>query len=158
VESAGLRHPRDDSTPPNGTVVGGANTIRFRFNQTDGIVSAYRVLAWNFLTVEGKKLLPPDAFVQDAPETWTPPLPDAASILAGRELWHTASLVASSFPTVIRFRRTVRMSCTRWARPEILNFSTAALWPGPASTAFHPAGEQIASYIRSLPLPNPGRP
>ncbi len=41
---------------PNGTVVGGANTIRFRFNQTDGVVSAYRVLAWNFLTVEGKKL------------------------------------------------------------------------------------------------------
>src|SRR2546423_2181080 len=33
----------------SGTVVSGANTIRLRFNQTDGVTSAYRVLAWNFL-------------------------------------------------------------------------------------------------------------
>src|SRR5437660_6460577 len=41
---------------PNGTVVGGLNTVRFRFNQTDGFTSAYRVLAWNFLTSDGKKV------------------------------------------------------------------------------------------------------
>src|SRR5216683_555100 len=83
---------------PNGTVVGGDNTIRFRFNQTDGVVSSYRVLAWNFLTVEGKKILAPNNFVEDAPETWTPPLPDAASILAGRELWQSAPLAACQRP------------------------------------------------------------
>ena len=33
---------------PDGTVVGGDNTIRFRFNHTDGFVSSYRVLALIF--------------------------------------------------------------------------------------------------------------
>jgi hypothetical protein len=54
---------------PNGTVVGGTNTIRFRFNKTDGVTSAYRVLAWNFLTSDGRKILPPEDFAQDEPET-----------------------------------------------------------------------------------------
>src|SRR3984893_17235094 len=70
---------------PNGTVVHGANTIRFRFNRTDGVPSGYRVLEWNFLTNYGKKILPPNNFVDDTPENWTPPLPNAASVLAGRE-------------------------------------------------------------------------
>jgi hypothetical protein len=67
---------------PNGAVVGGNNTIRFRFNQTDGIVSSFRILAFNFLTVEGRKVIAPENFVEDTPESWTPPLPDAASIQA----------------------------------------------------------------------------
>jgi len=65
---------------PNGTVVSGNNTIRFRFNQTDGFVSAYRILSLNFLSIDGSKILPPDDFTEDAPESWTPPLPDAASV------------------------------------------------------------------------------
>lgn len=94
---------------PNGTVVGGDNTIRFRFNQTDGVVSSYRVLGWNFLTIEGRKILPPDDFVEDAPETWTSPLPDAASILVGRELhWRQAA------SQIVRgFRRAVRTAMRR---------------------------------------------
>src|SRR5438046_4029460 len=54
---------------PNGTVVPGANTLRFRFNQTDGIVSAYRVLALNFLTSDGSKMVRPDGFLEAAHET-----------------------------------------------------------------------------------------
>ena len=50
---------------PDGTVVSGDNTIRFRFNHTDGFVSSYRVLAWNFLDAEGKKILPANDFVED---------------------------------------------------------------------------------------------
>ena len=83
---------------PKGTVVGGTNTIRFRFNQTDGVASGYRMLAWNFLSDGGRMILPPDDFEEDSPESWTPPLADAASIEAGRELWHSAALVASSLP------------------------------------------------------------
>jgi hypothetical protein len=66
---------------PRGTLIGGANTIRFRFNQTDGFTSAYRVLAWNFLTADGKKLIPPSEFVEDAPETFHP---DRAGTVAHR--------------------------------------------------------------------------
>lgn len=52
---------------PNGTVVEGANTIRLRFNQTDGVASGYRVLAWNLLSSDGGKVFPPDDFAEDAP-------------------------------------------------------------------------------------------
>jgi len=145
---------------PNGAVVGGANTIRFRFNQTDGLVSSYRVLAWNFLTVEGKKILPPDDFVEDAPETWTPPLPDAASILAGRELWHSAPLAANSFPNSPRIQAHCADCHTQDGRDlKYFNFSNDSIV---ARARFHGLSalqsEQIASYIRNLPMPNPGRP
>jgi hypothetical protein len=145
---------------PNGTVLPGANAIRFRFNQTDGVVSGYRVLAWNLLTIDGGKLLPPDAFAEDAPETWTPPLPDAASIEAGRELWHTASLAASSLPNSPRIQAHCADCHARDGRDlKYFNFSNGSIV---ARSRFHglstTQGEQIASYIRSLPLPNPGRP
>ncbi|HEX3446175.1 MAG TPA: hypothetical protein VHS80_15765 [Chthoniobacterales bacterium] len=88
----------------NGIVVDGHNTIRFRFDRTDGFASGYRVLALNFLTVDRKKILPEDDFAEDEPESWGPPLPDAASIEAGRELWRSASLKASSLPNSSRIQ------------------------------------------------------
>ncbi|HYL84904.1 MAG TPA: hypothetical protein VE263_11765 [Candidatus Angelobacter sp.] len=145
---------------PKGTVVDGANTIRFRFNQTDGIVSGYRVLAWNFLTIGGSKILPPDYFAEDAPETWTPPLPDAASILAGQELWQTASLAASSLSNSPRIQAHCADCHAQDGRDlKYFNFSNGSIV---ARSRFHGLsalqGEQIASYIRSLPVPAPGRP
>lgn len=145
---------------PNGTVGGGDNTIRFRFNRTDGVVSSYRVLAWNFLDVEGRKVLPPDTFVEDAPDSWTPPLPDAASIQAGRELWQTASLAASSLPNSPRIQAHCADCHAQDGRDlKYFNFSNASIV---ARARFHGLStlqsEQIASYIRSLPLPHPGRP
>ena len=73
---------------PNGTVAGGDNTIRFRFNHTDGFVSSYRVLALNFLDAEGKKISRPNDLWKTHPKAGLHPLPDAASIQAGKELWH----------------------------------------------------------------------
>jgi hypothetical protein len=145
---------------PDGAVVGGDNTIRFRFNQTDGVVSSYRVLAWNFLDVEGRKILPPNDFVEDAPETWIPPLPDEASILAGRELWHSAPLAASSLPNSPRIQAHCADCHAQDGRDlKYFNFSNASIV---ARARFHGLStlqsEQIASYIRSLPLPHPGRP
>jgi hypothetical protein len=145
---------------PNGTVVAGTNTISFRFNQTDGVASGYRILAWNFLTSEGRKVLPPDDFADDAPETWTPTLPDASSIQAGRELWHTASLTASSLPNSPRIQAHCADCHAQDGRDlKYFNFSNNSIV---TRSRFHGLstleGEQIASYIRSLPLPNPGRP
>jgi len=145
---------------PADTVASGTNTVRFRFNRSDGFVSAYRVLALNFLTREGQRLLPPGAFEEDAPESWTPPLSDPISIRAGQELWNTASLVSSSLPD----SRTIQAHCAdchaRNGRDlKYFNFSNASII---ARSRFHALsrlqGEQIASYIRSLQLPNPGRP
>ena len=145
---------------PTGTVASGDNTIRFRFNHTDGFVSSYRVLALNFLTAEGKKILPAGDFVEDAPESWTAPLPDAASIRAGKELWDTASLAASSLPNSPRIQAHCADCHAQDGRDlKYFNFSNASII---FRARFHGLSElqseQIASYIRSLPLPNPGRP
>jgi len=145
---------------PNGTLVNGTNTIRFRFNQTDGVVSAYRVLAFNFLTSDGSKILPPGNFVEDAPETWAPPMRDAASIQAGKDLWLTAPLAASSLPNSPRIQARCADCHAKDGRDlKYFNFSNGSIAD---RSRFHGLstlqGEQIASYIRNLPFPNPGRP
>jgi hypothetical protein len=145
---------------PKGTVVAGTNTICFRFNHTDGLASGYRVLAWNFLTIEGSDVLSPDEFAEDAPETWSPPLPDAASILAGRDLWQSASLTASNLRNSPRIQAHCADCHTQDGRDlKYFNYSNVSIV---VRSRFHGLstlqGEQIASYIRNLRFPNPGRP
>jgi hypothetical protein len=145
---------------PNGTVVSGPNTIRFRFNQTDGFTSAYRVLAWNFLSIDGRKIIPAENFAVDTPETWTPPFSDPASIRAGRELWQTAPLAANSLPNGPRIQARCADCHAKDGRDlKYFNFSNGSIVD---RSRFHGLstlqGEQIASYIRNLPLPSPGRP
>jgi len=144
----------------NGTVLAGTNIIRFRFNQSDGLASGYRVLAWNFLTAAGSKVLPATIFVEDLPESWIAPRPDAASIRAGQELWHTAALLSSSLPNSPRLQaRCADCHAVDGRDLKYFNFSNTSIV---ARSLFHGLttlqGEQIASYIRSLPVPNPGRP
>jgi hypothetical protein len=145
---------------PKGAVIAGPNIIRFRFNQTDGIASGYRVLAWNFMTREGSKIIPPDQFAEDAPESWLPPLSDAVSIRAGRELWQTASLLASSLRNSPKMQAHCADCHAHDGRDlKYFNFSNVSIV---TRSRFHGLstlqGEQIASYIRSLPYSNPGRP
>ena len=143
-----------------GAVAAGTNTIRFRFNQTDGVVSAYRVLAWNLLSSDGSKILPPEDFAEDAPESWTPPLAGAASIQAGKQLWQSAPLVASGLPNSPQIRAHCADCHAQDGRDlKYFNFSNCSIV---ARSRFHGLstleGEQIASYIRNLAAPNPGRP
>lgn len=145
---------------PEGVVGDYPNTVRFRFDRTNGIVSGFRVLALNFLTVDGKMLLSPSAFTAEDPNTWAPPLPDAESVSAGRELWRSARLVASSLPKAPAIRASCAACHARDGRDlKYFNFSNASIV---ARSRFHGLsewqGRQIASYIRSLPFPNPGRP
>jgi len=93
---------------PDGTVVAGANTVRFRFNHSDGLASGYRVIAWNFLTKGGSKVLAPADFVRMRLEPGHPhcrtalPFKRASSSGVMPLCWPAAS------KTVRRFRRTVR--------------------------------------------------
>src|SRR5439155_25948289 len=89
---------------PADVVVEGANTIRFRFNKSDGVVSGFRVVAFNLLTGDSRKILAADAFTQDDPDTWTAPLRDPESIRAGQELWLRGQLKASNLPSAAEIR------------------------------------------------------
>ena len=145
---------------PKGFLLLGVNTVRFRFDQTDGVASGYRVLALNLLDGQRKQLLPAAAFVEDDPAHWSSPYSDSASLATGRALWHGASLIASSLPNSPRIKAHCADCHTEDGRDlKYFNFSNYSIV---TRSRFHglstAEGEQIASYIRSLNVPNPGRP
>lgn len=145
---------------PANTVVDGTNMIRFRFNHSDGVASGFRVVAFNFLGSDATRVIESGAFVQENPDTWTPPLTDPDSLRAGREAWLGATLKASSLPDA----KTIRAHCANCHAHDgrdlkYFNFSNASIV---ARSRFHGLtdlqGRQIASYVRSLPGRGPGRP
>jgi hypothetical protein len=146
---------------PAGTIQAGSNTINFRFNQTDGRVSGFRVLGFNVLTTSGTVVIPSSSFVADNPNTWTPPLNDAADIAAGETLWHTASLTT---PVTTGGTQAIVAHCSDCHAVDgrdlkFFNYSNNSI---ETRAQFHglslQQGEQIASYIRSLNQAHPGRP
>jgi hypothetical protein len=145
---------------PAGAVVDGENTIRFRFNRTDGVASGFRVLALNFLTNDSTKVLPADAFAEEDPHSWIAPLRDADSIRTGKQLWESATLKASGLADAPQIRAHCA-DCHAYDGRDLkyFNFSNPSII---ARSRFHGLsdvqGQQIASYIRSLPYASPGRP
>lgn len=147
-------------TLPHGAAVAGTNMVRFRFNHTDGVSSGYRVLAWNFLTAEGAKIIPAEEFSEDNPDAWSAPLADEGAIQAGRELWHHAELKQSSESNSAKIHAHCADCHAQDGRDlKYFNFSNQSII---TRAQFHGLsalqGQEIASYIRSLPFPNPGRP
>ncbi len=147
------------SLPP-GAVRAGPNSVRFRFNHSDGLASGFRVLAFNFITADESMALPAAAFLQEDPNTWTPPLRDRNDISAGKTFWYSAALVSNNFPGAPAIHTHCSDCHSQDGRDlKYFNFSNASII---ARAQFHGLsalqGEQIASYIRELPVPNPGRP
>ena len=146
---------------PAGAIQTGANTINFMFNQTDGRVSGFRVLAFNVQAADGTQLIPASAFVQDDPNSWQPPSSNPSDIATGQTLWRTASL---TIPVVTGGTQTIQAHCTDCHAQDgrdlkYFNYSnnsiqTRALFHGLTAQQ----GQQITSYIRTLNVPNPGRP
>ena len=145
---------------PAGLLKEGPNTIRFRFNRTNGVASGFRVLAFNFNTIEGLSVLPADTFAQEDPNSWQPPLGTPADILTGENLWRKGALKANGLAKAPPIRAHCGDCHTADGRDlKYFNFSNASVI---ARSRFHGLterqGEQIASYVRSLKVPNPGRP
>lgn len=145
---------------PSGTVTTGTNTITFRFNGTDGRVSGFRVLGFNILDTSGNQVIPSSNFVWDDPTTWQPPSSASSDIAAGQSLYQTAALTvptASGTQSILAHC----MDChTQDGRDlKYFNYSNNSI---EARSIFHgltaQQGSQIASYIRTLNVPNPGRP
>jgi hypothetical protein len=144
---------------PPGTVAA-SNTVRFRFNRSDGLVSGFRVLAFNFATGDGSMVLAAADFSQEDPSHWTPPRNHADDIAAGKTLWYGSKLVANNQPGAPAIHAHCADCHTQDGRDlKYFNYSNASIV---ARSQFHGLsalqGEQVASYIRSLPVPNPGRP
>jgi hypothetical protein len=145
---------------PNGSLVAGANTVAFRFNGTDGVSSGFRVLQFNFLDSNGNQLVAANSFVQDDPNTWQAPSTLPADIAAGKVLWQTARLTAPVGGSQVSIQATCGMCHTQDGRDlKYFNYSNQSI---AARSMFHGLSSvqanQIVSYIRSLDVPNPGRP
>jgi hypothetical protein len=141
---------------PAGAVVTGNNTATFYFNGTDGASSGYRVLGLNIIA-GGSQLIPQSSFTWDDPNAWQPPLNDAADIAAGQALYKSAGLTA---PGVGPIQAHCGDCHTQDGRDlKYFNFTNNSII---VRSQFHgltaQQGAQIASYIRSLNQPNPGRP
>ncbi len=142
-----------------GLVHAGANTISFRFNHTDDVSIGFRVLAFNFLTAQKQALLPAFTFWQDDPNAWTAPRPRPADIAAGKSLWHSASLVKSSDD-----HSTMLATCADCHSEDgrDLKYFSYSNYSIVQRCLFHGLSElqaeQIASYIRTLPITSYGRP
>jgi cytochrome c553 len=148
---------------PAGTVTTGNNTITFKFNGTDGITSGYRVLALNVVGSDGStQLVPSSAFVWDNPNNWQPPSSAASDIAAGETLYTSATLTVpnvSSGGTSTILAHCSDCHAVDGRDLKYFNYSNNSI---AVRSQFHglsaQQGNQIASYIRSLNVPNPGRP
>ena len=147
-------------TMPATGIATGANTVTFQFIQTDGRVSGFRVLAINVLDANGNQLIPSSNFVWDDPDNWTAPSSNASDITAGQTLFTTASLTIPNGSGT----STINAHCSDCHAVDgrdlkYFNYSNTSIQ---VRSQFHgltaAQGNQIATYIRSLSVPNPGRP
>jgi len=139
-----------------GTIKAGTNTISFRFNQTDGIVSGFRVVKFNIVAADGSNLIPNSTWIYQDPNTWQPPSANPSDIAAGQTLWHQAALTV---PLTTGGSKPILAHCsdchTQDGRDlKYFNYSnnsieTRALFHGLTMQQ----GAQIASYIRTLNVP-----
>jgi len=143
---------------PAGVAVNGSNTIRFRFNQSNGVSSGWRVLDVNLLSSNSSRLIAANAFTQDNPATWQPPRNTTADIAAGDALWSGAQLISRPGGPAIK------ATCSLCHDPEARDLQyfsysnkmiiSRAVFHGLSTTQ----GEQIASYVRSNSIKRVGRP
>ncbi|MEJ1928683.1 hypothetical protein WDZ92_00220, partial [Nostoc sp. NIES-2111] len=140
-----------------GSIVAGQNRLSFRFNRTDGFTNGFRVLAFNLRDSSQQNLLPATLFEQDDPTRWRAPLSDPAAIQRGRDLWNNA-------PLTVPFKGSIKARCAschaqdgrdlKYFNYSNLTIRTRAVFHGLTEQQ----GNEIASYIRSLPIEAPGRP
>jgi len=143
---------------PAGALVSGVNSLRFRFRKTDGFALGFRVLKVNVLA-GGVPLIKPEAFRQDDPSSWRAPLPDDRDVAAGKALWEGAPLTRSPLQSASMKATCADCHAADGYDLKYFNFSNLSIIE---RSKFHGLtevqGKQIASYIRALKAPNPGRP
>jgi hypothetical protein len=141
------------SVPISGARVGD-NTIQFRFNGSDGFTSGYRILDINFLLNDGSAVLTNSHFVRVDPSVWNTQS-RASDVAAGKALWDGAVALTESPLSTKKIRATCAACHATDGRDlKFFNYSDKSIQ---ARSRFHGLNEaeanQIAAYIRSLPIP-----
>ncbi|GLS24645.1 hypothetical protein [Marinibactrum halimedae] len=174
----GMQHGGFNSirfTLPATNLKQGSNTLRFRFDESDGISMGYRIFKMNLLNRNGKSILPKSFFEEDDPRNWRAPegYGTGEAIKAGERLWRNATLVSHYLP---------EGRVARWYGNELLPATKMKATCSDCHTQdgrdlayfsysnhsiierakFHKLsadqGKKIAAYIRSLDVPSHGRP
>ena len=143
-----------------GQLIVGNNTINFRFNVSNGLAVGYRIVNLNLLDSANTRLIADSAFTREDPATWQPPSAAQADISAGETLWRTAPLVANSRPGAVNLSAKCASCHMQDGRDlKYFNYSNHSIIERSKFHGLNAAqGAQIASYIRTRPVNNPGRP
>lgn len=142
---------------PARSLLQGSNTLRFRFEKTDGLSMGYRVIGIDLLDGAGASVLPSNLFVQDNPSKWS--APSGADAKAGQALWTTA--VLQEGPDSSAKLRAKCSDCHAEDGRDLkyFNYSNFSIVE---RAKFHGLSEQqgknIAAHIRNLDVVAPGRP
>ncbi len=147
-------------TVPISNAVSGMNTLRFRYNGTDGLTTGFRVLRFNVRNGRNN-LIPASEFVEDNPSNWKPIFNDAKRIAEGKSLWLSKQLIESPLSDNKLKANCASCHASDGRDLKYFNYSDESIIK---RSQFHELtkgeGKRIASYIRSLtsPAPKKGRP
>jgi hypothetical protein len=141
-------------------LVAGDNSVEFRFNVGNGLSVGYRIIALNVLDAQSKPLILTSAFTSENPAAWVGPSSASADISAGKTLWSSAQLKSQSGPAATNLvARCSDCHTETGADLKYFGYSNKSIIE---RAKFHgltdAQGQQIASYIRSLPVKAVGRP
>jgi hypothetical protein len=144
----------------SGQLKAGDNTVTFRFNTTNGISVGYRVIGLNLIDAAGAKLIGASSFAEADPATFTAPSTQPGDIAAGRDLWSNAPLKKSFVANADNIvARCANCHTATGADLKYFGYSNKAIVERAKFHGLNEAqGQQIASYIRSLPVKAVGRP
>ncbi len=147
---------------PSKDLVAGKNKITFQFLKGSKESIGFRILSFNFMD-GNEKLIDEELFYEkEDVQKWKPPLETAEDVAQGRLLWSGGGPALRRSPLEPNVK--LRASCadchaTNGYDLKYFNFSNLSILE---RSKFHGLsdvqGLQIASYIRSQPFPNPGRP
>jgi hypothetical protein len=135
------------------TLKTGSHSVEFRFNGTDGITNGFRVLDFNIVSVDNKKILPISRFASENPALWKPLYEAQEKVNEGKLLWSKGEILNKSEIDKTK----ILASCADChdalgADLKYFNFSNESII---ARSEFHglsnDEGVKIASYIRLLP-------
>ena len=139
-----------------GALQSGANTIEFRFNETEGMTSGYRILDLDLQTSGGTSQIDGTTFKQVDPDTWEAPYTSSSAIADGKEYWNARNTLLER-----PGGRSIVASCSDCHAQDgrdlkYFNFSNKSIV---ARAEFHgisaEKGRKIASYIRTRTLTLP---